>query len=377
MTEPIPHDGDDNSTVSSHSSVTHQPVCCPFCDWSKKQRYLFNHIMNHHYEEINSHIGTTTLIKSDIEQGQLLRLYVSTYSPDDEFKEFDKTPKVIYGCLGDGCYNTYEQPGRAKAHWKTSKKCHASHLKKVKVELKKLEEEESKKDARDWKKDLSQKDLVFLLEKNRRWYYRFKTEDYPFLLSQTFNQGMELSEKYLSYEFKDPKEYKNRVEMMDELDTQLKLLTNLKIIIGKRFTFPYDWKLPHFGELSESFEEAGLLPVGSSYQEYAQTRIAASSKYLQKQDEDRVTISLLEQEKIKLLKELKAFETKQKEEDTKKSEPLQSIKEEPEVIVPKVKRNSFTVPIPTPGSLTQSIQVATYPTLISNTKVKRAPKIVS
>ena len=380
MTEPNQHIDDDKSSVSSHSSVTHQPICCPFCDWSKKQRYLFNHIMSNHYEKISSHIGTSSIIKTDLEQGQLLRLYISTYSPDDEFKEFDKTPKVIYGCLGDGCNNTYEQPGRAKAHWKNSKKCHQSHIKKVKAELKKVEDEEAKRDGRDWKKDLSQKDLIFLLEKNRRWYYRFVVEDYPFLKSQPFNQGVELANKYLEYEFKDPSEYKNRIEMMDTLDSQLKLLTNLNILVGKRFTFPYDWKLPLFGELSESFEEAGLLPVGSSYDEYANKRLAASSKYLQQQQQDKETISLLEQEKLNLLKELKKAQEAPKQEAAKPeaSKPeapkLETISEVPK----KEKRNSFTIPVPTPGSLVnQPIQTASFPTILSNTKVKRTPKTVS
>jgi hypothetical protein len=58
--------------------------------------------------------------------------------------------------------------------------------------------------------------------------------------------------------------------------------------------------------------------------------------------------------------------------------PLPTIQEEEPAPIPKVKRNSFTIPMPSPGSLVQhSIPAAQFPTIISDTKkireVKRAP----
>jgi len=60
--------------------------------------------------------------------------------------------------------------------------------------------------------------------------------------------------------------------------------------------------------------------------------------------------------------------------------PLASIPEEVPALPPKVKRPSFTIPIPTPGSLvSHSVPAAQFPTIISDTKkkreVKRAPSL--
>jgi len=369
---------DDERSVLSSISVSNQQVCCPYCSWSKKQRRLFKHIVDYHGDDLHKIIGTSDIVKTSLEREELLKIYISIYSPDDEFKEFDKTPKVIYGCLGDGCLNTYEDPNRAKAHWKKSKKCHQSHIKRVKAELKRVEDMEKKNKKTDWIDDLTENNLTFMIEKYRRFYYRLTVEDVPYLSSQPMNMGKELPAKYLNFVIKEANEFKNRLELVEAFKLYNNFLHKIRVYVSNNFTYPFDWNLPNPFDLTQPFEEAGLLPVGSSYEEYAQKRIAASSKYLQQQQQDRETISLLEQEKIQLLKELKKAQEAPKQEAVQESVKLEPIKEEPEVVLPpKVKRNSFTVPIPSAGSLVQSIQVASYPTVISNTKVKRAPKTIS
>lgn len=371
------HIDDDKTSVDSKSSqvsATKQQVGCPYCSWAKQQRYLFKHIFDYHSDIIYKLLGTSQTVNEGLKEEYLAKIYISLYSPDDEFKEFDVVPKVLYGCFGDNCHNTYEQPGRAKAHWKNSKKCHQSHIKRVKAELKKIEEDEKKNKPSDWILELSSKDLSFMIEKFRRFYYRVIHEDVPYLSSLPMNLGKTIQDKYLNYIIKEPKEFRNRVELLEAFRVYDNFLHKLRNHIKNNFTPPYDWKLPNPFDLYESYEEAGLLPVGSSYEEYAKERMEKSNLTSQR-EEDQATISKLELEKINLLKELKKAQEAPKPEAPKQDPPkLEPIPEIPK----KEKRNSFTIPVPTPGSLVnQPIQTASFPTILSNTKVKRTPKTVS
>lgn len=371
------HSDTETSSIGSKSSqvsATHQQIACPYCSWAKKQRYLFKHIINNHYEELYTAVGTAEQIKNDLEDENLLRLNISVYSPDDEFKEFDKTPKPIYGCLG--CLNTYEQPGRAKAHWKNSKKCHQTHIKKVKAELKKVKEFESKK-GDSWINELSEKDFAFMIEKYRRYYYRLMVEDIPFLSSQPYNKGLEIAPRFLDYEFKEPKEFKNRERMMEAFKSYGSFLHSLNIHISKKFMFPYEWRLPNPFDLSEPYEEAGLLPVGSSYEEYGKKRLAdAQKKKIDEEAQEILFKKRLEEEKKKFMEEMKKLDEEEKSKPKEEKPVLETIKEEP--APKKEKRNSFTIPRSDLTSMmTTTTQPFSFPTLVSDTKVKRQPKTVA
>lgn len=366
------HSGDEASSVGSTVSATHQQVACPYCNWAKKQRYLFKHIINNHHQQLYSVLGTPDQIKTDLEDGNLLRLNISLYSPDDEFKEFDRTPKPIYGCLA--CLNTYEQSGRAKAHWKNSKKCHLIHTKKVKIELKKVEEEYEANKDKAWIDELSEKDLIFCIEKFRRFYYRLFAEDIPFLQSQSYNMGLDIPAKYKNYEIQDPLELKNRLELVKAYKTHSSFLNSLKIYIWKKFTFPFEWNLVNPFDYKESYEDAGLLPVGSSYEEFAKNRVIQSeTRQKQIEKEQEIIINQrMEKEKLKLLEEIK----KLKDEASKPKDEkliLEPIVEEPPK---KEKRNSFTIPRSDLSNLPLGpSQPICFPTIVSDTKKKREPKV--
>lgn len=370
MTEPTqqPLSDDETHSVLSHVSSTNEPISCPFCSWSKQQRYLFKHIVINHYPEIYSSLGSAEKIRKDLEEKNLLRLNISVYAPDDEFKEFDRTPKPIYGCLGDDCYRTFEQAGRAKAHWKKSKKCHASHLRKVNVELKKIEKADKCKEE-DWTEQFTEKEFVFGIEKFRRFQYRMMVEDVPFLLSLPMNTGKPgLLEKYQIFQFTDPTTIKGKKKLQEEYKRCSHFIHLLTVFVTKKYTFPFEWRLPNPFELTQSYEEAGLLPVGESYEEYKTKRLSsAQNKQTQQlQDQEDAFAKRIELEKRKILEAMK-------KEATEHRTTLETIVETPI----KVKRNSITIPIPATGSLIQHLPITQFPTLVSNTKTKRLPKTVS
>lgn len=370
MTEPtvdVPSD-DDNTSVASRASSTNQPISCPFCTWSKQQRYLFKHIVQNHYPEIYTAVGTAEKIRADLAEKNLLRLNISVYAPDDEFHEFDKTPRAIYGCLGDDCYKTFEQSGRALAHWKKSKKCHQSHLRKVNVELKKIEKFDKSKEE-DWTEEFSEQQFIFLIEKFKRYHYRLMVEDIPYLLSLPMNTGKTMPpEYYQKYSFKEIPTLKGKKKLQEEYKKYNCFIHKLTAYVANNYTPPFDWRYLNPYELTEPYEEAGLLPVGASYEEYKQKRLAESqTKAIQetKQQEDAF-LKRIEAEKRKILEQLK----KESEENRT---TLATIAEVPV----KVKRNSFTIPRPDMVDLmlrSPSPARAAYPQIISNTKKMREPK---
>lgn len=319
-------------------------------------------------------IGSAKDIRDDLAFGNLLKLNQTFqyFSPDDEFKEFAETVNLeVYGCFG--CDKSFRDISRAQSHWKKNKKCHKPHTKKVLEELKRVEEYEKDTKGTEWKNELSERELSFILEKYRRWYYRILQVDIPYLQSLPCNLGKELPAKYKLYDFKSPRDFRTRLDMLEAYDIYTQQLHNLNIFIGKKFTFPLDWRLPYPWDFSESYESLGLLPVGESYDEYKKNRLDEGAKKQQQQDailKEEAEQSIhrvaqkLEEEKKRILLQF----------EKKPAPELPTIVEEEPVVPVKVKRNSFTIPIPATGSLVNQQPILQFPVSISNTKVKRAPK---
>lgn len=358
-------DDDDKLSIASSTSSTKAPIGCPFCSWNKQSRYLFNHILTSHKKELfGCLVGKEEEIKTNLEEGNLLELLqtITIYKPDDYKKEYPENRDFhIYGCLG--CKGSYQMDYKAQSHWKNSKKCHKEHTKQVKQLLDKIDK--NKRNKKSWFEELTEKELNIGLERFRRWYYRIINLDIPLLKEQPLNLGKDIAVRYLNFEFKT--EFEN---LKDKLDTYL-LYTDFihKFNLHINKTFYTDYPLPNPFALQDTFLEEGLPAVGTSF-----TRNPAEEKQAER---DRIA-KLIDEQSNHLALKLEEERRKIRMEFEKKPAPsveLTTIQEEP-VIPVKVKRNSFTIPIPATGSLVNHQPVLQFPVSISNTKVKRAPKTV-
>lgn len=384
---------DDNKSQASVSSITQQPLKCPFCNWCKGARGLFNHIIAEHKSDMIGCVGSIKDLKDDLEEGNCLHLnqIIEYYAPDDEFKEFMQQKEFeLYGCLS--CKKTFQVPARSKAHWRTNTKCHKTHIKEVQKIIRKIEEFEDQKKGKEWLQNLTSKELHNCIERFGRWYWRIINCDIPWLESQPMNTGITLPEKYKQFEFCSTSSFSSRGELFKAYVTYSEKTQNLYAFIKKRFTFDPDYTLPSPIGFDDQFD--GLPPVGTSFEKTS--LVITQDERRKKQEEYEKTkeehynkkFLELEQEKIKLHKQMldlankeKAFDEKALEEKkpVEEKKPLEPIFEET-IGQPKQKRNSFTIPRPDPTELITrcpSPTRSTYPQIISNTKTKREPKRVS
>jgi hypothetical protein len=213
---------------------------------------------------------------------------------------------------------------------------------------------------------MTEKEIDIGLERFRRWYYRILNLDIPSLKQQPLNLGKDIAVRYLNFEFRTEFD-----SVKDKLDTYLlytDFIHKLNLHINKKFYS--DYPLPNPFSLQDTFVEDGLPPVGSSF-----VRDPAAEKQAER---DRIQ-KLIDEQSNHLARKLAEERAKIRLEFEKK--PSQSVELTPiveEVVVPvKVKRNSFTIPIPASGSLVNHQPVVQYPPSVSNTKVKRQPKTVA
>ena len=266
---------DDTRSTCSTSSVSNAPMRCPYCNWNKTSRLLFNHIHNNHPNEVYSALGTAKLIERNIDEECLLELHFTWegYQEDDEFKEFpEQRQLVIFGCLG--CNQTYQTRARAKVHWKKSEKCHKDHLKYVNKYLEKIKKSDAKsKQGNGWIDELSDKQLFDAVDRLARWYYRLLHLDIPYLTSLDLNKGCTLDEKYMKYDIKPASEFRTRIEKIKAYKEYTKKLRTLEINFEKYITLPYNYKLPNPWAINSTAEEDGLAPVGTNYEAVGQAAV--------------------------------------------------------------------------------------------------------
>jgi hypothetical protein len=365
---------DDNASTQSSKSLSLERKGCPYCSWNKQSRYLFKHISDLHPDQIYGALGDAKRIKEGLEDNSLLHLYTSYdyYKEDDEFKEFPETGTLdVYGCCA--CHTAFKTKSRAVAHWKKNTQCHRDHTKIVKRHLVEVEKREKDEEGKAWLNDLNEEEVTNAIERFRRWHYRIITLDIPILTKQSANIGFTLPLKYREIKFIDPLQEKNKIKKFELYKQYATLMHSMNIYLGRKMTI--DYKLPSHIGFGKDWLNDGLQPVGSSYDrnpldEKINERKQIEQEVYSKQDE--VLREKLRGEILKELQKAKIIPTENKEE--KKLEPI--LEEPPK----KEKRNSFTIPIPTPGSLvSHSVPAAQFPTIILDTKkkreVKRAPSL--
>jgi hypothetical protein len=382
------HSDDDKASQASSSSITNIAMKCPYCDWNKQSRYLFKHILTEHRDQIYNCIGVAKKIKEDLEEGNCLELFqpITTYRPDDEFKEFPETRNfVVFGCMA--CKASFQKLYKSQMHWRTSKKCHAEHTKQVKKLIMKVEQFEQDKSGKEWIQNLSSKELDNCIERYRRWYWRILQCDIPWLQNLAFNKGLEFPEKYTVYDFKEPCALSGKGAKLDAYLKYSTIVQNLNSYITKKFTFPSDYQLPNPIGFDDSFE--GLPPVGTDFnaRQVFESVDEKQKKYeeLQRREEEKL-FERLQEERKKIYMELHQKAEKEKEQLRKElEEATKKIKEEAPLPViheetigqPKQKRNSFTIPKPDFKDLmtrATSPQRVSYPQIISDTKKIREAK---
>ena len=317
---------------SSTTSVSNLSMKCPYCDWNKTSRLLFNHIHLRHPDQIYSALGTSKLIKSNLEHDNLLELNMTWegYKDDDEFKEFPEQKQLhIFGCLG--CNQTYQTKARAKAHWKKSEKCHADHTKYANRYLEKVQKAEKKQGDKTWIDNLKDKELYDAIERLARWYHRVVHLDLPFLLAHDLNRGVPFD--LPSYDIKTAKSFPSREAKIDAYKKYTKLIRNLEIDIGRTLTVPFDYRIPTPWNYQNDAQEDGLPPVGTNFEE--------QGKALVEQHRSKPMIDDIKSENIleKKQSELKTTLAKTPEPVVVLAPKLEPIQEEPPK---KEKRPSIT-----------------------------------
>ena len=372
-------DHSDDETLSvcskaSTASVSNLSMKCPYCDWNKKGKRLFNHIVNHHTEQIYSALGTSKLIKKNIEEDCLLELNMTWegFQDDDEFKEFPEQRQLhIFGCLG--CNQTYQTKSRAKAHWKKSEKCQKDHLKYTNKYLDKVLKAEKKQGDKTWIDELSNKELFDAVERLARWYHRVVHLDLPYLLKHDLNRGIKFNQEYLQHTLRSASELKSREDRLSSYKKYTKHVRDLEIYLGRTITLPFEYKIPSPWTYTSTPEDDGLAPVGTDYEAVGQAAV-------QKQQEQQKAIEqpLLLKKQLLLQQTLEASPEPTLTHETiskplsRSTTPLRSLETITEEPIKKEKRPSITTlnnkdlatmfraPSPAPQQR--------FPSIIGNTK---------
>ena len=366
---------DDTRSTCSTSSVSNAPMRCPYCDWNKTSRLLFNHIHNKHPDQVYSALGTSKLIERNIDEECLLELHFTWegYQEDDEFKEFPEQKQlVIFGCLG--CNQTYQTRSRAKAHWKKSEKCHKDHLKFTNKYLEKIKKNDAKgRLGKNWIDELTNKELFDAVERLSRWYYRIIHLDLPFLLNHDLNRGIKFNQDLLKHTLKSASDLKSREDRLSSYKKYTKYVRDLEIYIGRTITLPFDYKIPSPWSYTSNPDDDGLVPVGTDYE-------AIGKAAVQKQQEQQKAIEqpLLLKKQLLLQQTLEASPEPTLTHETiskplsRSTTPLRSLETITEEPIKKEKRPSITTlnnkdlasllrsPSPAPQQR--------FPSIIGNTK---------